>query len=154
MQVLGKELSVKRERWGVLYPIFLCIGSDTEPQSLRVSCPQTMALQMNVIFVPWHSNPCSMMSLSNSRGLFKRLFFMIIMSEMLRTVSGWCVTGILVSVRGRLPPAQRLNSRGKIYWDDSNCSSYLFNKRKTSVVLYLEGLSLLSPLLAISNTPQ
>lgn len=101
----------QRKRREMGYTISSCRGAVTEPPSLHVSCAQTMALQMNVIFVPWHSNPCSMMSLSNSRGLFERLFFLffIIMSDMVRTVSGGCVTGVLASVHGRLTLTQWLN---------------------------------------------
>lgn len=110
MQVLRKELSVKRERWVLLYPISPCKGSVTEPQSLCVSCPQTMALQMNVIFVPWHSNPCSMMSLSNRKGLFKRLFFYYVWNG---ENSQWqmcdCGVGSCVCVCGTLSLTQWLN---------------------------------------------
>lgn len=66
MQALRKGLRVGGERWAVLSSIF----PGSEPQSLHVSCPQTKALQMNVISVPWSSNPCSMMSLSEGSGLF------------------------------------------------------------------------------------
>lgn len=33
--------------------------------------------QMNVIFVPCHSNPCSVMSLSHSRGLFYTFYYYV-----------------------------------------------------------------------------
>lgn len=76
-----EEAQCKRREMGcAVVHLSPCKGS--EPQSLHVSCPQTMALQMNAIFVPWRFNPCSMMSLSDGSGLD----FFIIMSRMVKTV--------------------------------------------------------------------
>lgn len=58
---------------------FFCAKAQQHRQS--PFCPQTKAGQMNVIFVPRQSNPCCMASLSNSRGLFPRLFFMNVWLE-------------------------------------------------------------------------
>lgn len=94
----------KREVGCAAFPSFQCVGSDTEPRSLRVSCPQTTALQMNAILVPWHLNPCCLMSLSNSRGDY---FFWIIITGMVGTVSSSRVTGVLVGLHGRPSLTQR-----------------------------------------------
>lgn len=74
MQALKMEISVKRQRWVALYPISPCQGSVTEPRSFCVFYPQTMDLQMEIIFVPPPFNPVSVTSLSNGRGLLPRLF--------------------------------------------------------------------------------
>lgn len=125
MQGLRKQLSVKRERWVLLYPLSPCKDYVTEPQSLCVSCPQTMALQMNVIFVPWHSNPCSMMSLSNSKGLFKRLFLLLCLEWWEQSVAGvwlrcwlvcvWQVVSYTVAFCWKWACEQTNHFLGKIY---------------------------------------
>lgn len=78
MQALRMEISVKRQRWVALYPISPCQGSVTEPRPFCVFYPQTMDLQMEIIFLPPHFNPVSVTSLSNGRGLLQRLFIIII----------------------------------------------------------------------------
>lgn len=58
----GKERKGKkkeeRERCGMCcVPSIHVKARSQEPQSVRVSSPQTMTPQMNEIFVPWHFNP-------------------------------------------------------------------------------------------------
>lgn len=60
---------------------------------------RTTALQMNVIFVPCHSNPCSVMSLSHSSGLFYTFYYYFWNDgnsrwQMCNCTVGLCVWGV------------------------------------------------------------
>lgn len=84
----------KRERCGMCcVPSIHVEARSQEPQSVRVSCPQTMTPQMNEIFVPWHFNPRAAWCLCRTaEDYFRGFFFLLfIMSGMVKTVSSRCV---------------------------------------------------------------
>lgn len=83
----------KRERCGMCcVPSIHVKARSQEPQSVRVSCPQTMTPQMNEIFVPWHFNPRAAWCLCRTaEDYFRGFFHLFIMSGMVKTVSSRCV---------------------------------------------------------------
>lgn len=114
VQKEGKELSVKRERWVMLYPISLHAKAQSQSHNPSVSPVPKQWLCCKWMWFLFHGTliPAAWCLCQTVEDYFRDFFF-IIMSGMVRTVRGRYVTGVLVCVHGGLSVIRWLNCGGE-----------------------------------------